>query len=88
MTQFYLDPERKAIPYALPNAETFYIDHQGHCDNKPFELPHDLPGDTGYSLASEGWYWWLCFPGCLPDSDPFGPFPTEAKAIANAQDSD
>src|SRR5574343_568905 len=21
-----------------------------------------------------GWYYWYCFPGCLPDSEPIGPF--------------
>ena len=32
-----------------------------------------------------GWYWQSCFPGCLPDSDPIGPFDTEAEALADAQ---
>ena len=32
-----------------------------------------------------GWYWWACFPGCLPDSDfPNGPFASEELAIADA----
>lgn len=22
------------------------------------------------------WYWWECFPGCLPDSPPIGPYDT------------
>ena len=33
-----------------------------------------------------GWYWQACFPGCLPDGDPSGPFETEAEAVANAND--
>jgi hypothetical protein len=33
----------------------------------------------------EGWYYWFCFPGCMPDSDPIGPFTTEAEALADAQ---
>lgn len=33
------------------------------------------------------WYYWACFPGCLPDGDPVGPFETEADATADAQDS-
>lgn len=33
-----------------------------------------------------GWFYWYCFPGCLPDSDPFGPYPTRADAIAAAQE--
>lgn len=36
--------------------------------------------------AGNGWYWWACWPGCLPDSDPSGPFATEAEAIADAND--
>ena len=31
-----------------------------------------------------GYYWQSCFPGCLPDSDPIGPFTTESDAIADA----
>lgn len=34
----------------------------------------------------EGWYWWTCFPGCLPESEPFGPFETEEDAIENARE--
>jgi hypothetical protein len=33
----------------------------------------------------QGWYYWACFPGCLPDSDPIGPFETENEAIADAR---
>lgn len=31
-----------------------------------------------------GYYWWTCFPGCLPEGDPMGPFKTEAEAIEDA----
>jgi len=27
-----------------------------------------------------GWYWWYCQPGCLPDSEPFGPFDSREDA--------
>jgi hypothetical protein len=33
-----------------------------------------------------GHYWQSCFPGCLPDSDPIGPFTTESEAISDAQE--
>lgn len=33
-----------------------------------------------------GWYWWSCFPGCLPDGEPMGPFATQAEALADAQE--
>jgi len=32
----------------------------------------------------EGWYWQACFPGCLPDGDPMGPFETEQDAMEDA----
>jgi hypothetical protein len=32
-----------------------------------------------------GFYWQACFPGCLPDGEPSGPFETEAEAIEDAQ---
>jgi hypothetical protein len=32
-----------------------------------------------------GWFWWMCFPGCIPDGDPVGPFDTHAEALADAQ---
>ena len=31
-----------------------------------------------------GWYWHACFPGCLPDGDPSGPFESEDDAITDA----
>jgi hypothetical protein len=33
-----------------------------------------------------GWYYWSCFPGCLPDSEPMGPFASEQDALDDAQD--
>jgi hypothetical protein len=34
-----------------------------------------------------GWFWWTCLPGCLPDSDAFGPFATHADALADAMEA-
>lgn len=76
MPMHYLDPKRESDPHALPNVETFQVrdgDDTRGCDS------------DGDPLAS-GWYWWSCFPGCLPDSDPCGPFATEAEALADARE--
>ena len=35
-----------------------------------------------------GWYWWACFPGCMPDGDPVGPFAGSYSAWRDARDSD
>lgn len=32
------------------------------------------------------WWYWPCFPGCLPDGGPIGPFDTEADALADARE--
>ena len=32
-----------------------------------------------------GWFFWYCLPGCLPDSEPRGPYATEQEAIDAAQ---
>lgn len=34
-----------------------------------------------------GWFWAFCFPGCLPDSDWIGPFPTRDAAEQDARNS-
>jgi len=76
MTQFYIEPKREDDAYALPDAEVFWIPTGG--DEGDWE---DEDGDP----MPSGWYWWSCFPGCLPDGDPMGPFATEAEAIEDAR---
>jgi hypothetical protein len=34
-----------------------------------------------------GWFYWYCQPGCLPDSEPFGPFESEELAKQDAIDN-
>jgi len=33
-----------------------------------------------------GWFYWYCFPGCMPDSDAMGPYATRQEALKAAQD--
>lgn len=92
MSQAYSNPDREHEPHALPDIEVFkrfYI----NCS----KCGSVLLTDSGYYSCSEcermgnterteqGWFYWFCFPGCLPDSDPNGPFPTKAEALADAQ---
>ena len=32
-----------------------------------------------------GWFWWACFPGCLPDGPATGPFDSYDEALADAR---
>jgi len=77
MSQHNSDPSRADDTYALPDVETFY---RTVADNKA----DGWIDDDGDPLPA-GWYWWTCYPGCMPDSAPFGPFDTEAEAVADAQ---
>ena len=77
MGQFYTDGARETDPYALPDAETFYV--------TPLDAAYNLENldhDEG-AITEWGWYWW----SCLPDSDAFGPWPTEEAAIKDARGS-
>jgi hypothetical protein len=33
-----------------------------------------------------GWFFHFCFAGCLPESSPFGPYPSRNAAISAARD--
>ena len=89
MSQAYADPTRANDPYALPDVEVFY------CTTEEFvaaeagtwqaERLTDEEADSSHAQFLEGWYYWFCSPGCLPDSDPVGPFATEEDALINAQ---
>lgn len=79
--QIYSDPARESEPYALPDVEVFGVS-QMEVNYNLANLDHA----DEYTITEPGWYWWWCFPGCLPDSDPYGPFATEAEAIADAQE--
>ena len=75
--QAYSNPAREDEPHALPNVEVFY--HE--C------LDCSLHNETEEHLYSgNGWYYWYCFPGCLPDSDAIGPFASEATALKDARE--
>lgn len=82
MAQHYSDPKRARDPYALPDVETFFHNHSGGTPN----LGADACLETEDGCPGTGWYWWPCYPGCLPDGDPNGPFRTEADALADARD--
>lgn len=94
MTQVYSDPTRESEPHALPDVEVFYHSYIecAKCGYIDFERGSDDPCPmctsnlTSHCRLGVGFFWWPCFPGCLPDSDPVGPFETEAEAIADAQD--
>lgn len=78
MTMHYSNPKRANESGALPDVETFFVgpdDVCALCDQEGSHSPDHV-----------GWYWWTCFPGCMPDGDPNGPFATEAEALEDARE--
>ncbi len=70
MSQYYSDPSCEDDTHALPDVEVFYAD-EGELTWEGQEEPSEA-----------GWYYWYCFPGCLPDGEAEGPYATEAEAVA------
>ena len=59
--------------------EVFYMDR-----DMAREWNKERDDDTAYWYC--GWYWWSCFPGCLPDGDPNGSFNTSRQAHTDARE--
>lgn len=67
--RYYSNPKRESDPHSLPDIEVFH---------------EDILNDED-QVCETGWYWWPCLPGCLPDSEPHGPFATELEALTDAR---
>ena len=77
MAQFYSNPNRMLDEHALPDIEVFFIS-----EREASESRGDADAEGGDPVFTEaGYYWWTCFPGCLPDGDPNGPFPTMKACV-------
>lgn len=76
MPMHYSNPRRETDPHALPDVEVFYR-REGETT---------WTAEDGEQIDNgPGWYYWFCLPGCLPDSDPMGPFDSESAALADAR---
>lgn len=91
MAQYYSDPSREEDPHALPDLEVFYVSAREFAEASAETWMAEQLADHDYSPTaccdSAGWYYWYCMPGCLPDSEPNGPFATEELALADAREN-
>ena len=81
--QVYSDKSRESEPTALPDVEVFAVSQM----EVNYNL-QNLDHADEYTITESGWYYWFCFPGCMPDSEAIGPFATEQEAKADAQGGD
>ncbi len=92
MSMHYSDQTRETEPHALPNVEVFHATLCAACgcnvgDYACACVDAAAADQHGPTETMTGWFWWACFPGCLPDGDPHGPFATEADALADAREN-
>jgi hypothetical protein len=70
---------------------------EGGFESAIYESVHEIEGNTLFEIvsggntaeidAAEGWFYWCCFPGCLPEGEPMGPFETLEEAEEDAKDN-
>ena len=67
----------EGIKYELEqaNLEIFYVTEN---DTEEGDAFHD---EEDGEYLGDGWYCWYCLPGCIPESEPFGPYETEEELI-------
>lgn len=97
MSQHYSDPRRADDPYSLPDVETFQMAYRYCPECESLMQDEDAAGMVVCSDDAcpverlrptfVDWFYWYCLPGCLPDSDPIGPFASEDEALADAREN-
>ena len=81
------DRIRRTAFYLIEQTAAAYM--EGYSAGPGIQVFEADEGEAGEDSDGEpmpaGWYWHACFPGCLPDGEPMGPFDSEGLAIANAR---
>lgn len=86
MSYHHTDQSRETEETALPDVEIFHIARAVPYDECPACDP-EAPNFETHTGEHVGYYYALGFPGCLWDSEPIGPFKTEAVALEAARES-
>lgn len=96
--QAYSNPKRANDPYALPDLEVWrdaIAEYTCRCG--VYDIPAEYAaealcpscersGGTIAETARKAWWYWFCFPGCMPEGDVCGPFASKADALADARE--
>ena len=102
MPQAYSNPKRESDPYSLPDVEVWQDEIvEGDCERCGAHDVHSqsvideprcpscertVSREQIRPTGKEAWWFWYCFPGCMPDSLPNGPYSTEAEALQAVRD--
>ena len=71
------------IGLVRPEEAKVFDAHEGY---HQFHNEHGEASGSFEVFWNEGWYWWPCFPGCLPCGEPNGPFSTSYRARTDADE--
>lgn len=78
---YYQFKDSENQPYG--SFEVFYADIADCADLAKIEIAAAV-AEEDRTTFHPGYYWWACFPGCMPDGDPSGPFRSEEAAVEDA----
>lgn len=96
----YSDPSREDEPTALSDVEVWEDTISiVHCRCGDYETAHgsahaeqttycpscEQEADSVEDTERAAWWYWYCFPGCMPDGGLNGPFETAEEALADAR---
>jgi hypothetical protein len=88
MSYYYTDQSRETEPNALPDVEVLLISaNDSDFIDARMESAIDDGGDPMATIEYVGHWYAHGSPGCLWDSDPSGPFDTEAEALSAAREA-
>jgi len=80
MAHVYVTEAEENDKWSLPTLWVTTLTHEEALAN--LEYPEDV--EPGIDLA--GWYYCSCLPGCIPDSDFYGPYETEEEGIKEGRE--
>lgn len=74
-------PEEARVSDTYAGYHQFHMEdtQETHGSFEIFWHPGHIEDDV-----SAGWYWHACFPGCMPDGEPSGPFASSRQALEDA----
>ena len=85
MSMYYSDPRGEEDDFMLPDVEVFYLSKKDFQDAEEGTWMFEAKENQLLSQLV-GWYYQNCLPGCLPNSEPIGPFATEMEALEAARE--
>ena len=83
---FHSTPEGDDLSTREPYGSLEVFFHHPTLANGAYASLEDYEDLEAREPFKSGWYWHPCFPGCLPDGEPVGPFASSRQALEDADE--